>query len=652
VARTKTTEMSTITAAQLADGDWVPVIDVSDTTMSSTGTNKKLAKSQLAEAAGVTAHLADTSDAHDASAISFSATGNIVATDVQAAIAELDSEKAAVAEPIAAAHIADTSAAHAASAVSFSATGSISSTDVQAAIAEVDSDLTAHTGDTSDAHDASAISVLDTAGNYTATDVEAVLAEAPKKFASWAYAWNADDVEVMSSPPTVGSEGSSTTITSAKLWPPNDQNAATDGSSLAQHFAAPVGHGWIQSAATFPNYLFVGSKTTTDPVSGGSFGYSSGHVIEFYHYDTETKLELIYKSAGGEVRVFVDGRPVGTSPTWTIGTGGGYAILPLTFASSKVRRIRVESSSGYFGGAYTGPNGSIWPAETALLPATVIGDSFSEPSGVSWPRSWCMTLGRLMGWNVTPSGLGGTGYLNPGSGGRVKFGDRLANDLVASGARIAIFAGGLNDYGSYTDSAIGTAAASCFATATAAGMELVVVSPFWKGGVETFVSNLLASRTAIRTACEAAGGTFIDLLEMPLRGQSAQSTTMAATANSSATTVSLTAAMPVGATISLGGTDASQRRVVTAVSGSGPYSHTVAALSSQVTSGTTVALVGPCFWTGSGKVGSTTGSGNCDLFVASDGTHPTAAGQDALAHAIASILRYKHLRKLGFANVA
>nr|WP_324128882.1 hypothetical protein [Aeromicrobium sp.] len=41
------------------------------------------------------AHLDDTSDAHDASAISFSAIGNIAATDVQAAIAELDTEKQA-----------------------------------------------------------------------------------------------------------------------------------------------------------------------------------------------------------------------------------------------------------------------------------------------------------------------------------------------------------------------------------------------------------------------------------------------------------------------------------------------------------------------------------------------------------------------------
>jgi hypothetical protein len=44
-------------------------------------------------ASALAAHLADTSDAHDASAISFSSTGAISSTDVQAAIAELDNEK-------------------------------------------------------------------------------------------------------------------------------------------------------------------------------------------------------------------------------------------------------------------------------------------------------------------------------------------------------------------------------------------------------------------------------------------------------------------------------------------------------------------------------------------------------------------------------
>lgn len=43
----------------------------------------------------VSDHIADTTDAHDASAISFAAAGNIVATDVQAALVELDAEKVA-----------------------------------------------------------------------------------------------------------------------------------------------------------------------------------------------------------------------------------------------------------------------------------------------------------------------------------------------------------------------------------------------------------------------------------------------------------------------------------------------------------------------------------------------------------------------------
>lgn len=43
---------------------------------------------------GASAHIADTSDAHDASAISFSSSGSIAATDVQAAIEEVASEAA------------------------------------------------------------------------------------------------------------------------------------------------------------------------------------------------------------------------------------------------------------------------------------------------------------------------------------------------------------------------------------------------------------------------------------------------------------------------------------------------------------------------------------------------------------------------------
>jgi len=72
--------------------------------------------------------------------IGSSATGNLSATNVQAALAELDTDLTA--------HITDSSAAHAAAAISFSATGSVSSTDVQAAIAELGTEKLALAGGT------------------------------------------------------------------------------------------------------------------------------------------------------------------------------------------------------------------------------------------------------------------------------------------------------------------------------------------------------------------------------------------------------------------------------------------------------------------------------------------------------------------------
>lgn len=87
-----------------------------------------------------------------------------------------------------AAHLADTSDAHDASAISFAPSGAIAGTDVQTAVAEVASDaaaaLAAHVDDTSDAHDASAISLLDTGGHWTATTVEGALAEVPSRYVS------------------------------------------------------------------------------------------------------------------------------------------------------------------------------------------------------------------------------------------------------------------------------------------------------------------------------------------------------------------------------------------------------------------------------------------------------------------------------------
>lgn len=76
------------------------------------------------------------------------------------------------------AHIADTVDAHDASAISVADPGELlTATNVEAALAELHANVTNHIVDTSAAHAASAISVLDTAEQITATDVEAALAE-------------------------------------------------------------------------------------------------------------------------------------------------------------------------------------------------------------------------------------------------------------------------------------------------------------------------------------------------------------------------------------------------------------------------------------------------------------------------------------------
>lgn len=85
--------------------------------------------------AALDAHIADTTDAHDASAISYVGGTGMSATDVEAAIDELATEKANAADLTA--HISDATAAHAASAVSYAGGTGMSATDVEAALDEL-----------------------------------------------------------------------------------------------------------------------------------------------------------------------------------------------------------------------------------------------------------------------------------------------------------------------------------------------------------------------------------------------------------------------------------------------------------------------------------------------------------------------------------
>ena len=144
-------------------------------------------------ASGLSDHLADTSDAHDASAISYdNSSSMLVATDAQAAIDEVE-DRLDTAEgdivtnaSVISDHITDATDAHDASAISSVASGNLAAIDVQSALNELQSDidtraldsaLTDHINDATDAHDASAISFDNGSSGLSATTVQAAIDE-------------------------------------------------------------------------------------------------------------------------------------------------------------------------------------------------------------------------------------------------------------------------------------------------------------------------------------------------------------------------------------------------------------------------------------------------------------------------------------------
>lgn len=190
-------------AQEVATKDEASEITYDNTTSGLTATNVQAAVDEVegrldnAEADVVTAqstadnHIADAADAHAASAITNTPSGNLAATDVQSALNEIQTEVDSVSTTASGAqsdidnHIADTVDAHDASAISNVPAGNLAATDVQGALDELqtdvdtralDSALTDHINDATDAHAASAITNTP-AGNLIATTVQGALDE-------------------------------------------------------------------------------------------------------------------------------------------------------------------------------------------------------------------------------------------------------------------------------------------------------------------------------------------------------------------------------------------------------------------------------------------------------------------------------------------
>ena len=223
-------------------------------------------------------------------------------------------------------------------------------------------------------------------------------------------------------------------------------------------------------------------------------------------FDTDaSQFAISTLGTGGQYRLRVNGEYIALPASQGPSSDGNFYWLTVSFPTSERRATRMESLGQAFGGIALQAADHVYGPANPLGPrCIVLGDSYTE--GL---LCYAQRLADLMGWEVWSSGVGGTGYLNPGAPGRVKFRDRVQSDVIDQNPDIVLVAGGLND-GSYDPQAVQAEAEALYSTilTNLPSTKLVVIGPWWpRGNPPQFI---LDTRDAIKSAAASQGLYFID----------------------------------------------------------------------------------------------------------------------------------------------
>jgi lysophospholipase L1-like esterase len=441
-------------------------------------------------------------------------------------------------------------------------------------------------------------------------------------------------------------------LTTAMTSPPTVADSTTSGLAglVAYPDRADVFHYTRRMAyhPTFPNSQWYWPMAAASTNNADGARVTPPFTVSFMT-DAPT-FEVLCKGAAMTLRFRINGQYVtaGGGGTVTTNSDGAIHYISVANGSRAFRRVEVDfSANGAFGGVRTAATDTLTAIPASKQPRLLaLGDSFVEATGATMAHTgFATTLAQLLGCVPVPSGWGATGYIDSAGGTKTTFRGRFATDVVPEAPDVIVFAGGINDYPDDTAANIGAEALLLFQQSLAAFplAQQYVVSPFWRNGVSTYPANLLATRDAIKASALAVGFTFLDLLEMPKIATF--STTLSAAISAGAATTTTVARVPTagngaGFTFEVGtGTANAERIVATSWTGGGPFTLTpTTTFAKSHSSGDTVTLVGISFWTGTGKAGATTGNGNSDFLVGSDGVHPTQEGHDALAFALYDLI--------------
>lgn len=425
----------------------------------------------------------------------------------------------------------------------------------------------------------------------------------------------------MASPPTITS-GTSSSLSGSVLRP-----------SLGDAFHnMPPTNEWFTYTKGAPslaqsNSLGLGFNNVTvsdTPSYGGtSFGASFMH--------TGTSFEIILGSTTTSFLIKVNDQYVSLTPTTIAGSGSALNYYKYAFSGSARRRIDIIGYNLSFCGVNINPTDTLSPAPIRGPRTIIMGDSFQV---ANLPQGISTAFGDVLGWDdVWASGVGGTGYLATNGGTAPTLRQRFQNDVAQYAPEVIIFMAGQNDWNASSASAIGAEVQTLFAEAVAAFPNAVIAAaPSFSRGVNTLSTAVINGKNAVKAAALATGVIWLDLMEMPVQYPAAQllSGTIgqaysAGSAGSSG--IWLSFAPPAGSTIQL---DTTERIETTGeLSQIAPGLYNIGfdgVLQYNHASGAAAQQVGGALFTGHGYVGATTGYGNSDLLIGSDGVHPSVAG--------------------------
>lgn len=258
---------------------------------------------------------------------------------------------------------------------------------------------------------------------------------------------------------------------------------------------------------TFPDTLCVRNAAVTINIGYGNM------IVEFCVDGSQ--FELHEKGTGPSTRISVDegnGYQYVTASPISDNTDGNFHFRLVDFAGvRKLRRIKVEYSSLLFRGLSIGPNDTVFPATRPLGAKTIVfGDSFTGATGATAEcTGFAAQCVNMFGWEPMISGVGGTGYINPGT--NTTFINRVQHDIISYNPDVVIIQGGQNDTGS-SKAAVQAAATLLYQTVQA-GLPKAKIFVLGNIAISGISAAITDTRDAIKAACATCKIPFIDSID-------------------------------------------------------------------------------------------------------------------------------------------